>query len=120
MKKFTYQNKEYDFLYNSDDEALVDRHDKADRKRVAAMQELNDKELTQVEQNRELAHVFCNYIDETLGDGTCNAVFGAETTLNAVRKMGNTLFNYIVECMKEERSAVEKPQLNREQRRAKH
>lgn len=119
MKNFTYQGKEYNFFYTMNDETVVERYDNAERKKNAMLEEVKAQGLPKVEENRAMLKAITTYIDEVIGDGTCNTILGESTTPTEIMKLANTLFMYVATRMSEENTAVEKPQLNREQRRAK-
>lgn len=119
MKKFTYQGKEYDFYYTYDDDKIVELYDFAEKTMVLGVTALIEEKLPKMQEIKKMCELYTGYIDAILGNGTCNAIFGDETTPTEIIKFKNTLTSYVGQRMHEENSATEIKPLNREQRRAK-
>lgn len=117
MKNFTYRGKETSFLYTFDDLDVVRKYDEAEKRLNAILKE-QESNIDMVERLKTAAHAMTIFVDELLGDGACNNMFGEATTITEVIKLKNTIVAYVVARITEENTAIEKIE-NREQRRAK-
>lgn len=111
-KNFKYNGTEYDFLYTYNDLATVEKYDDAERKMINGAKVLNDEvnngTVSMVEKIQGVCKLYTDFIDEVLGNGTCNTLFGDSVAYTEVIKLKNTLQRYVAGRMSEENTAVEK------------
>lgn len=118
-KNFIYNGVDTGFLYTFDNIETVDRYDKAEKTMnlILVSEETNESMASKIT-NCVLAMTI--FIDEVVGDGTCNTHLGEKTTNSEVLKLKNSIVQYVAQRMTEENTAVQViPPINRAQRRAK-
>lgn len=107
MMNFKFGGRVYDFVYTMDDEAVVERFDKAEKVKNMAITMIKKEKLARVEENKSLLQALTSFIDEVLGENTCNETFKDVALATEILKLANTLTVYVANRMSEENTALD-------------